>query len=149
MIWSSHLNIFPLKHISSFKLNFLNIVAVCVYFSHSYLSNFHNTMHRRKPVGVIRQTSISGSGANEGLEFIRFVGGRQPHIHKLWSFPKYGITREVHSCVTALRIRDARLREHRLVQAQNILYIHHIRGDGLVYWSDDNCDDLWGKRADQ
>ena len=54
-------------------------------------------MPRRKPVGVIRQPSSSGSGVKYGLEFIRCVGGREPQIHKLWSFAKDGITREVHS----------------------------------------------------
>ena len=54
-------------------------------------------MTRRKPVGVIRQPSNSGSGDEDGLEFIRCVGGREPQIHELWSFAKDGITREVHS----------------------------------------------------
>ena len=36
-------------------------------------------MPRRKPIGVIRQPSNSGSGANDRLEFIRCVGGREPH----------------------------------------------------------------------
>ena len=53
-------------------------------------------MPRRKPIGVIRQPSSSGSGDEYGLEFIRCVGGRDPQINKLWSFAKDGITREVH-----------------------------------------------------
>ena len=53
-------------------------------------------MTRRKPVGVIRQPSRSGSGDEYGLEFIRCVGGRYPQIHELWSFAEYGITREKH-----------------------------------------------------
>ena len=53
-------------------------------------------MTRRKPVGVIRQPSNSGSADEDGLEFICCVGGREPQIHKLWIFDEDGITREVH-----------------------------------------------------
>ena len=53
-------------------------------------------MTRRKTVGVIRQSSNSGSGADDRLEFIRYVGGREPQIHELWIFAEDGITREVH-----------------------------------------------------
>ena len=53
-------------------------------------------MTRRKPVGVIRQPSNSGSGADVRLEFIRCVGSREPQIHELWIFAEDGITREVH-----------------------------------------------------
>ena len=53
-------------------------------------------MPRREPVGVIRQPSSSGSGGEDGLEFILCMGGQEPQIHKLWSFAKDGITREVH-----------------------------------------------------
>ena len=52
-------------------------------------------MHRRKPVGVIRQPSNSGSRSDDRLDFIRCVGGREPQIHKLWTFPEGGITRKV------------------------------------------------------
>ena len=54
-------------------------------------------MYRRKPFGVILQPSISGSRDEDGLEFIRCVGGRDPQIHKLWSYAKDGITRKVHA----------------------------------------------------
>ena len=53
-------------------------------------------MTLRKPAGVIRQPSISGSGDEDGLDFIRCVGGREPQIHELRSFAKDRITREVH-----------------------------------------------------
>ena len=53
-------------------------------------------MPRRKPVGVIRQPSKSGSGANDRLDFIRCVGGQEPQIHELWTFAEGGITRKVH-----------------------------------------------------
>ena len=36
-------------------------------------------MTKRKPVGVIRQPSNSGSRDEDGLEFIRCVGGQDPH----------------------------------------------------------------------
>ena len=53
-------------------------------------------MPRREPVGVIQPIFRSSSRANDRLEFIRCVGGRQPQIHELWSFVEDGITREVH-----------------------------------------------------
>ena len=53
-------------------------------------------MTRREPAGAIRQPYNSGSGADDGLDFIRCVGGRQPQIQKVWSFGNDGITREVH-----------------------------------------------------
>ena len=53
-------------------------------------------MTRRKPVGAFSQPSNSGSGANDRLEFICCVGGREPQIHKLWIFSKDGMTQEVH-----------------------------------------------------
>ena len=40
---------------------------------------------------------LASSGSNDGLEFIRCVGGQQPQIHELWSFAKDRITREVHT----------------------------------------------------
>ena len=52
-------------------------------------------MPRRKPVGVTRQPSISGSGGKDGLEFIRYVFGWEPQIHEIWNFAEDGITREV------------------------------------------------------
>ena len=68
----------PAQNISSFKLRIFNIVSVCFYLAHYPLRNFCNTMSRREPVGVIRQPSSSGSGGEDGLEFIRCVGRRQP-----------------------------------------------------------------------
>ena len=53
-------------------------------------------MTRRKPVGFIRQPFSSSSGADDRLEFIRCVGGREPQIHELLMFAKDGITRKVH-----------------------------------------------------
>ena len=41
-------------------------------------------MPRRKPVGVIRQPSKSSSVADERLDFIRCVGGREPHGSVEW-----------------------------------------------------------------
>ena len=53
------------------------------------------------------------------------------------------------TCAAARCVRDARLQENRLARAQNVLYAHHIDGDGKVNWSDDDWDDLWEKPADQ
>ena len=56
-------------------------------------------MPRREPVRVIRQPLNSGSGGEDGLEFIRCVGERHPQIQEVWTFDKDGITREVHTTV--------------------------------------------------
>ena len=53
-------------------------------------------MTRRKPVGVIRQPLKYDNGADDRLEFICCVGGREPQIHEFWIFAEDGIIREVH-----------------------------------------------------
>ena len=50
-------------------------------------------------VRSIRQSFNSGSGANDGIEFIRCVGGRQPEIHKVWTFGDNRLTPKVHPFV--------------------------------------------------
>ena len=50
---------------------------------------------------------------------------------------------------TTRHVRDARLRKSCLLRAQNVLYAHHIGGDGRVYWLDDDWNILWDKPADQ
>ena len=58
-------------------------------------------MSRRETVGAICQTFNSGSGADDGLEFICCVVGRQSEIHEVWTFDDDIITPEVHpfACV--------------------------------------------------
>ena len=53
-------------------------------------------MHRRDPVGYIRQPFNSVSGADDLTEFIHCVGRQQPQIHGVWTLADDGITREVH-----------------------------------------------------
>ena len=53
-------------------------------------------MTRSNPVGVTRQPSNFGSGADDRLEFICCVGGQESQIHELWIFSEDGITRKVH-----------------------------------------------------
>ena len=53
-------------------------------------------MPRREPVGDIRPPFNSGSGDDDGLEFIRCVGGQKPEIHEVWTFGDDRITHEVH-----------------------------------------------------
>ena len=53
-------------------------------------------MPRSEPVGVIISTFRSGSRGKGGIEFIRCVDGREPQIHKLWTFAEDDITREVY-----------------------------------------------------
>ena len=56
-------------------------------------------MPRRDPVGVIHQPFKYGTGADDGLEFIRCNGGQKPEIHEVWTFGDNGITPEVHTFV--------------------------------------------------
>ena len=72
-------------------------------------------MARRKPAGVIRQTSNSGSGANDRLEFIRCVGGREPY----GSVEQLGVPAP--SCGTGV------------AWTENILVPDLRQGDGHVY----------------
>ena len=53
-------------------------------------------MSRREPVGVIRQPFRSSNRGEDGIEFVCYVDGQEPQIHKLWSFNKDGITQKVH-----------------------------------------------------
>ena len=50
-----------------------------------------------EPVGAIYQPSNSGSGDDDGLEFIWFVGGQHPEIHEVWTFGNNGIIPEFHN----------------------------------------------------
>ena len=48
------------------------------------------------PVGSIHRRSYSGSGDEDGPEFIGYMDRREPQIHKVWTFGEDGVTREVH-----------------------------------------------------
>ena len=50
----------------------------------------------QEPVGAIRRRYGSGSGDEDGPEFIQCADGREPHIHKVWNFGEDGVTCEVH-----------------------------------------------------
>ena len=50
---------------------------------------------------------------------------------------------------TARRVRDARLRDHRLARAQSVLYLRRILWDHLVNRTDYGWDGLWDEPADQ
>ena len=52
-------------------------------------------MPRREPSGAIFQPYNSGSGEDDGIDFVRCVGGRQPKIHEVWNFGEDRITPEV------------------------------------------------------
>ena len=99
LILSSQLNILPLKTISSFIIRISNIFSLCLYLAHSSLRNLRNTMTKHETFRVICQPLSSDSGADDGLDFICCVGGREPQINKLWSFAEDRITCEVHSFV--------------------------------------------------
>ena len=49
-----------------------------------------------EPVVSVRHRSNSGSGGEDGQEFICCVNGRQPEIHEVWIFGEDGVTHEVH-----------------------------------------------------
>ena len=53
-------------------------------------------MPRLKPVVVIRQPYIYGSGGEDGVDFIQCVSRWEPQIHEFWTFAEDGVTREVH-----------------------------------------------------
>ena len=67
---------FSAQKFGSFKLRIFNIVAVRFFLAHFSCRNFLATMPRRDPFGAIRQPFNYSSGADDGLDFIRFVGGR-------------------------------------------------------------------------
>ena len=67
-----------------------------LFLNHSFRCNFLNIMPRLETAGDIRQPSNPGSGDDDGLEFIRCVGGRQPKIHEAWTFREDWNTHEVH-----------------------------------------------------
>ena len=94
-------------------------------------------MPRRKPVGVIRKPSNSGSGADDRLEFIHYVGGREPQIHKLWIFAEDSITREVHP-FARIDVGDFRVDYFRTAYATEIgrrVYIYGQKSiNGSVEW---------------
>ena len=56
-------------------------------------------MPRCEKVGAIIQPLNSGSGANDGLDFIHCVGRRQLQIQEVWTFGNSGITPKVHPFV--------------------------------------------------
>ena len=53
-------------------------------------------MARQYPVGPIHRPSSSGSGDEDGPNFIRCVDVQEPQIHEVWIFGEDGVTREVH-----------------------------------------------------
>ena len=53
-------------------------------------------MAAQEPVGAICRRSDSGSGDEDGPEFIRCVDKCDPHIHKVWTFGEDSVTPKVH-----------------------------------------------------
>ena len=128
---------FPAQKCSSFKLRFFNIVAVCLYLTLSYLCNFHNTMTICNPVGVIHQPFRSGNGDKYGIEFVRYVVGRELKIHKLWIFAVDGITRKVHpfACVDVGKFsRDCFQTYYMTEEARRVTIFGQISINASVKW---------------
>ena len=53
-------------------------------------------MARQDPVETILRSSDSASGDADGPDFIKCVDGREPQIHKVWTFGEDGVMCEVH-----------------------------------------------------
>ena len=53
-------------------------------------------MATQEPVGSMHRRANSGSGEEDGPEFIRCVDRQQPQIHEVWTFTEDGVTREIH-----------------------------------------------------
>ena len=53
-------------------------------------------MYRWETVGLIGTASYSGSGDDEGPDFIRCMDGRDPQVNEVWTLGKDGVTCEVH-----------------------------------------------------
>ena len=66
-------------------------------FAHFFCCELLNIMPRLDLVGAICQNSDSGGGDEDGLKFIRLVGGLHPKIHEVWTFGDEGITLEFHN----------------------------------------------------
>ena len=64
--------------------SFFKYSRCTLFFSLSFSCNFLNIMATLEPDRAIRQPSGSGSGDDDGIEFIRCVGGKQPKIHEVW-----------------------------------------------------------------
>ena len=47
-------------------------------------------------MGPICWSFYSGNRGTEGVEFIRYIDGRDPQMHKIWCLGSNGITCEVH-----------------------------------------------------
>ena len=67
-------------------------------------------MASQEPVGSISRPSNSGSGDEDGPEFIRCVDGRDPQIHEVRTFGEDGVMREVHP-TARLDVGDGLVRE--------------------------------------
>ena len=80
----------------SFKINFGTIILLWPCSAHPIRCNFTNKIARQEPVVSIDRPSDSGSGDEYGPKFIRCMDGREPHIHKVWTFGEDGVMCEVH-----------------------------------------------------
>ena len=97
--WSNRQNIFALKFLicpPNFKISFIAIFLVLPCRTHSYHCRFSKNMIQSQPMESICWPFNPGSGSTKDTEFIRFVDGRYPQIHKLWCIGLYNITQQVY-----------------------------------------------------
>ena len=80
----------------SFKITFLNIVAVFSCFARYVRCSFFNVMSMLYPVRAMCWPSDSGCGDAEISKFISCVDKRDPKVNAVWILDEDVITPEVH-----------------------------------------------------
>ena len=72
------------------------MVSACLCLAQAVPCNFCNNMSRRESFRATHKTFLYDNRGEDGIEFVRCVDGRELQTHKLWSFSKDRITREVY-----------------------------------------------------
>ena len=98
--WSTHWIILAPKVLifpPNFKISFIAIVLFWPCRAHSDCCCFAKNMIRSRSMLSIRRTSDFCSRGSEDIDFIWYVDGRYPQLHKIWSLGLDNVTREIHS----------------------------------------------------
>ena len=113
------------------------LTMMTVIFAHSFRCNFLIIMPRPDLVKAIHQPSNSGSGYDDGLDFIRCVGKRQPEIHEVWTFCDDRITRKVHPFVRvdiSAFVRDCIVNDYLIENGRKVPMFRRICINGSFEW---------------
>ena len=97
--WLTHWHVLALKLLvlfPNFKLGFIVMFMVWPRLTHSYQCCFTKNMIRHAPMGTIFRPLYSSGGVTEATAFIKWVNGREPHIHELWFLGLDGIRCKFH-----------------------------------------------------